>query len=521
MSWWRRLCRTPARCRGMLRGSMTAQIGLAVMVIAMLLVGGSSLLLMRLFKQDLSDIGDALMLGNLSLIQSELSSSYGDAPLVARALVDRIGAQIGGLHVAVVDEQRVTIAATPDFPLPPAWLPGPTVPDQVLPTRLTTDAVRALRERWGRLAVERKAPDGARYMVTMGRVWERRHGDDAPRPLGWAVLVLDTGIARELVIDGVQIVAGLLALSALVAALAGWWLARRIVDAARQLGDTAARIGARDLSERLEIRRLPTELRAAGEALNHMLDRLQAAFTRLQQFSSDLAHDLRTPLHNLLGEAQVALSRPRSAEEYRAVIESAVEDCERLMRLTESLLFLARADERQAVLQCEWVEVQDLAARLADYFEPLAEDRGLGLAIEVAPASAAALCVDRMMLIRALGNLMHNALRHARQGSTLRVLIAAGTGGSGRVAVANDGEPIPAELQSRVFERMFRVDAARCDSASGAGLGLAIVKSVMELHGGSVQLSSAPGQPTVFTLHFPPRTPASVSAAAAMPSGTA
>lgn len=505
---WHALCGAPSQCRGMLRGSMTLQIGLSVMAISVALVAGSTWLMLRLSKQDLLDVGDAVMLGNLSLVQRELAESRGDLPLVAAALVERIGSQVGSLHAAVVDERRQLVASTAQFPLTAAELPGATVPDELLPQRLTTQAVRALRDRWGALSIEVRAADGSRYLVAMARIWSR--GGAQPQPAGWAVMALDTGIARELVIDSAQVIAVLLAVSALVSAGAGMWLARRIVVAARQLGDTAARIGGCDLSERLDVPTLPAELRGAAEALNHMLDRLAAAITRLTQFSSDLAHDLRTPLNNLLGEAQVALSRPRSAAEYRAVIESAVEDCERLVRLTESLLFLARADEGQAALQAEWLDAADLAERLRDYFEPLAEDRGLVLAVRAPDAPApgdraqpARLWADRTLLARAVANLLNNALCHARPGSTVTLDIRTGAGGAAQIAVGNDGEAIPAELHERIFERMFRADPSRGGSAGGSGLGLAIVRSIMDLHGGSVVVRSRPGEPTVFTLGFP------------------
>lgn len=506
---WRALCGAPSQCRGMLRGSMTLQIGLSVMAISVALVAGSTWLMLRLSKQDLLDVGDAVMLGNLALVQRELAESRGDLPLVAAALVERIGSQVGSLHAAVVDDQRRLIASTAQFPLAATDLPGATVPDEWLPQRLDTQAVRALRGRWGLLSTEVRAADGTRYLVAMARIWTR--GGARPQPAGWAVMALDTGIARELVIDSAQVIALLLAVSAVVSAAAGMWLARRIVVAARQLGDTAARIGGCDLSERLDVPSLPAELRGAAEALNHMLDRLAAAITRLQQFSSDLAHDLRTPLNNLLGEAQVALSRPRSADEYRAVIESAVEDCERLVRLTESLLFLARADEGQARVQAEWIDAADLAERLRDYFEPLAEDRGLRLAVRAPdggpvagqPPRPARLWADRTLLARAVANLVNNALGHADPGSTLTLDIRTGAGGASQIAVGNAGEAIPAELHQRIFERMFRADPSRGGSAGGSGLGLAIVRSIMDLHGGAVTVRSRPGEDTVFTLSFP------------------
>lgn len=326
-----------------------------------------------------------------------------------------------------------------------------------------------------------------------------------------AVGGLEPTLLHDLWTQGLWTIAAAVLLSALIAALLGVALANRIVVAARGFGAAAGRIGAQDLAERLDLARLPVELHDAAHAVNKMLDRLQAAFQRLREFSVDLAHDLRTPINNLLGEAQVALSRPRDEAEYRAVLESAVEDYERLARLIENLLFLARADDRPMPLQREWVDLRELCERMRDYFEPLAEEAGLGVAVAPAvPDSAAGvpqplLWADRTLLIRAVGNLMSNALRHADKGSVVTLACAAGPAGA-RVSVSNVGAPIAAEHHQRIFERLFRVDPSRQGSHSGSGLGLAIVKSVMVRHGGRVELVSAVGVPTTFTLHFPPLT---------------
>ncbi|WP_326543923.1 heavy metal sensor histidine kinase [Pseudorhodoferax sp.] len=324
-----------------------------------------------------------------------------------------------------------------------------------------------------------------------------------------AVGALDPALLRDLWVQGLWTIGAAVLLSALTAALLGVALANRIVVAARGFGAAAGRIGAQDLAERLDLARLPVELHDAGNAVNKMLDRLQAAFQRLREFSVDLAHDLRTPINNLLGEAQVALSRPRDEAEYRAVLESAVEDYERMARLIENLLFLARADDRPMPLQREWVDLRELCERMRDYFEPLADEAGLQVVV-AAPAGApgvpqALLWADRTLLIRALGNLMSNALRHADKGSVVTMACASGPAGA-RLSVSNVGAPIPAEHHQRIFERLFRVDPSRHGSHSGSGLGLAIVKSVVVRHGGRVELVSAAGVPTTFTLHFPPLT---------------
>ena len=181
------------------------------------------------------------------------------------------------------------------------------------------------------------------------------------------------------------------------------------------LAAAANRISARPMSERLSVARMPTELVDSTLAFNRMLDCLEAAFKRLSDFSSDLAHDLRTPINHLLGEAQVALSKPRSADEYRAVLESAVEDHERISRLIENLLFLACADDPHAATNRRWVDLQPVLERGRGYFELLAEERGVLLLIDMQGAELAwqQVWADESLFIRTLGNLVSNARRCA------------------------------------------------------------------------------------------------------------
>ncbi|KQP12807.1 heavy metal sensor histidine kinase [Pseudorhodoferax sp. Leaf267] len=289
---------------------------------------------------------------------------------------------------------------------------------------------------------------------------------------------------------------------ALAASLFAWWITRRILAAAERLGDTANRISAQALHERLLPGNSPTELEPVTEAFNHMLDRLQAAFDRLSDFSSDLAHDLRAPIHRLMTATQVTLARPRSADEYRAVLESAVQDYERIGRLIDNILFLARADHAQATLRPTAMPLAQRLGAIAEFFELLADEHGVQLALQV--EGEPRIWADDVLLGRAVGNLLTNALRHARAGSTVVLSAAPAPDGGCSISVANEGEPIAPIHQAGIFERRYRIENARTQAEPGSGLGLAIVKSTMDLHGGTAGVSSAPGQPTVFTLRFPP-----------------
>jgi two-component system heavy metal sensor histidine kinase CusS len=290
---------------------------------------------------------------------------------------------------------------------------------------------------------------------------------------------------------------------ALAASLFAWWITRRILASAERLAHTANRISGQALHERLAPGRSPAELEPVAVAFNHMLDRLQDAFARLSGFSSDVAHDLRAPIHRLLTATQVTLSRPRSAEEYRAVLESAVPVYERMGRLVENILFLARSDQAQTTIHATPIVLAQRLVNTADFFGLLAEERGLRLALLV--EGPAQVWADDTLLTRAVANLLTNAIRHARSGSTVMLSAAASPDGGCHLSVTNEGEPIAPEHQARIFERNYRIEGPRTEEPPGSGLGLAIVKSTMDLHGGTVSVRSAPGQPTVFTLSFPPQ----------------
>ena len=495
-----------------LRCSMTAQIWLAITLMSTLLVGGSSALVLRLSKQGLGDVADVILLANLANIQQELTDEHLLEPAAAGALANRIESQLGNLHVALLDEQRRLIAASEQFSVPLTDLPPQAFSAVLLPTRITTAKVRRLQQQLedaapgsgSTLTRNLTSADGRSYRLLLGSVALPAAAPGAPDTV-LAVLALDATPALDLARQGWTVIVLALVFSAVVAGLVGDRLARRIVVVARRLGEASGRIGADRLGERLAVAELPLELRDTGEAFNHMLDRLESAFTRLTELTADMAHDLRTPINNLLGEAQVALSRPRTADEYRGVLESAVEDYERLGRLIENMLFLARADGAPARLQREWIAAPEFCAKVHDYFEPLAEERGLRLVCDWTGASLRLpqIWADRSLLIRAVANLLDNALRYAQPGTEVRLDVAVSAQGAARLAVSNVGPVIPEAFHHKVFERLFRLDPARERSAEGSGLGLAIVKSVMDLHGGSASVRSAAQQPTVFTLWFP------------------
>ena len=287
--------------------------------------------------------------------------------------------------------------------------------------------------------------------------------------------------------------------SIVLTALLGWIAARRGLAPVREMADVAQGISANRLGERLPPQSVPPELIDLAIAFNDMLARLEGSFRRLSDFSSDLAHELRTPVSNLMTQTQVALSKTRSADQYREVLYSNLEEYERLARMIADMLFLAKADNGLIVPSRETV---DLAAEVRDlfgFYEAFAEEQCVRLAL----AGTGNIPGDRLMLRRALSNLLSNALRHTTRGGTVMVRIDQRKSGETGLSVENPGEDIEPQHLPRLFDRFYRVDPSRHKARSdGAGLGLAITKSIVEAHQGTISVSSSNGL-TFFAITFP------------------
>lgn len=494
-------------CLRSLKRSLTAQISLSIAVISILLVTGSGVLINRLAIRELREGNELIMFANLALLREDLSVARFDLKNEPQRLVKRMNLQLGQLHMALLDEKRKVIAASERFEVPLSALPAQAMPVDNLPTGIEHADVRALSKALGPLTTVWTSPDHRSFRLLFARIPVPPDSLAGPDTHGLLVVfAYELTQTRQLVMSELQIFAVTLLVGALGAGLLGVWIARRIVAGPKRLAAAANRISARPMSERLSVVSTPTELVESTHAFNRMLDRLEASFRRLSEFSSDLAHDLRTPINNLLGEAQVALSKPRSAEEYRLVLESAVEDYERISRLIENMLFLARADDPHAATNRLRIDLRPVLERARGYFEMLADERGVAFELDMQgnePPAWQQVWADETLLVRALGNLLSNALRYAPRGSSVTVASQVHDGGGCTLEISNDGPPIPQELHERIFERCFRVDGSRAGSAKGSGLGLAIVKSIMDLHGGTATVISGLGRRTMFRLWFP------------------
>ncbi|GAB2901921.1 heavy metal sensor histidine kinase [Paraburkholderia jirisanensis] len=312
-----------------------------------------------------------------------------------------------------------------------------------------------------------------------------------------------SGEERVLAEDRLRILMALLA-GALAATLLAYVVLRRGLRPVRDIAMHAAQISPTSLSVRLDSRAAPAELRQLTDAFNAMLDRLADGYQRLSQFSADLAHEIRTPVNVLIGQTQVTLAKTRDVDEYQQTLESNLEELNRLSKLAENMLFLAHADHAALTIDREPVGLADELHKIADYFEGIADERGMRFHID----AHGALWANPMLCRRAINNLVVNAVRYGASDSVVRLMGRQDEQGS-TVVVENDGE-ISSDLLGRLFDRFYRADAARSRLTESSGLGLAIVKAIMNLHGGIATVSCPAPHVVRFELRFP-------RAAAALP----
>lgn len=310
------------------------------------------------------------------------------------------------------------------------------------------------------------------------------------------VLSMDTRADQALLAGYLQ--ASIVALPALllVVAAGAWTVASTGLGPLKRFNRLAAQVTSTSLSRRLARQGLPAEIGDLADGFNAMLCRIDEGVTRLSEFSSDLAHEMRTPVSTLLGRTQVALSKGRTIEELREVLAGNVDELERLSRLIADMLFLAHSEHGGTLLERVDVDLAFEARRVADFLALVADERRLRIAVK----GQAVVRADRLLVQRALTNLVSNALRHAESPSTVDVVVGY-RDGQACVTVGNLGDPIPADQTERIFERLVRLDNARSRTDGGSGLGLAIVRSIMQLHGGRVSVKSR-NRRTEFRLSF-------------------
>lgn len=288
-----------------------------------------------------------------------------------------------------------------------------------------------------------------------------------------------------------------LGLAAVMSALLGWVATRFGLTPLRDIARISRETTIDRLNDRIQLNAIPIELKETALAFNDMLARLEDSFRRLTDFASDIAHELRTPISNLMTQTHVTLAQARTIDDYREVLFSNVEELDRLARMVSDMLFLAKADHGLIMPQRETVDLARELAELIEFYGIAAHERSVVLRFE----GAGIVMGDRSMLRRAIGNLLSNAIRHSQTGGIVRVVLQKSGDGNLEVSVANSGTDIAPEQLPRIFDRFYRADSSRHAPSEGAGLGLAITQSIIQAHGGHIHVTSTHGT-TRFTIAF-------------------
>lgn len=273
--------------------------------------------------------------------------------------------------------------------------------------------------------------------------------------------------------------------------LLGWFAAWRGLRPVQNMAKVAEGISAQHLSERLEVDNTPTELKSLAIAFNDMLDRLETAVGKLSDFSSDLAHEIRTPINNLMTQTQVCLSRSRDIATYQEILFSNLEEFERLARMVSDMLFLAKAEHGLHRTNLQQVNLVKEVSALFDFYDAIAAEKGMSLK----QTGQGYVEGDPSMLRRALSNLLSNAIKYGKSDSIINIKCQQNSDTT-ELTIENESSPLSQEQLTRLFDRFYRTDASRQRVEEGTGLGLAITKSILDVHGSTIQANYENGHIT-------------------------
>src|SRR6266481_3351103 len=428
------------------------------------------------FAEDNAVLGD-----KVASLRADLHES-GSARF-AEELKGRRGGEHTAYWIRMLDSQGRTYAETPgmDGLLPPEIFPLPPAS-----ARASADTQKSVST-VGSLKDYRRGPK-LFSLVTLNE-----ESESQPYTLQVAQdRSSDERVEKNFAVLFIMVLSGSVLASAFIAVI----VTKRGLRPLQEMTQSVARVGPTHLKERVIPADWPLELKPLAIAFDDMLERLDDSFTRLSQFSADLAHELRTPIANMLGEAQVALTRDRTAVEYRETIESAVAECERLSRIVDNLLFVARVDAEREPIARKWFDAGAAVKKIAAFYQTADDDHH----VTISCSGNQQVYADPDLFERAVGNLLDNALRFTAEHGSIRVAVSRHNSDF-EIVVTDNGCGIAAEHLPRVFDRFYRAESSR--GSDGAGLGLALVKSIVDLHCGSTSVRSEIGRGTTVTLVFP------------------
>jgi len=313
-------------------------------------------------------------------------------------------------------------------------------------------------------------------------------------------IIRDASDTRQTLKQILEVFAFSLPLAAALAAIGGYWLARRSLAPVARMSAEARQITSESLSARLPVANRHDEIGQLATVFNETLARLDASFNELKRFSADASHELRTPLTALRAVGEAALQGDEDPKTLREAISSMLEEAERLTDLTDALLMLARLEAGAGARMVD-VNLVEVVASVRDTLSVLAENKRQELEVRV-PDAAVPIAGNALLLRHALLNVVHNAIRYSPEEASIQVELAV-HGEKALVDVSDDGPGIPVDQQQKVFDRFFRVDGARSRDTGGQGLGLAIAKSVVEKHRGVISIRSRSPRGTTFHIELP------------------
>ena len=361
---------------------------------------------------------------------------------------------------------------------------------------------------WGRLEVnrpvlERIAAGGKPAFETVAIPGRRHEARIVYGPIGPGA-ILQIGLSLEdddeLLAGFREIFGGTVAAVMALAALIGWFMARRALTQVEEVTRTAQAISASDLDQRVPVKGQAEEIDRLAITFNDMLDRIRALVTEMKEMTENIAHDLRSPITRIRGLAEMALTTGKSVEEYEAAAASTVEDCDRLLEMINTMLYISQTEVEATTgkLPTEEVDMTGVVRDACEIFQPVAEDKGVKLVVEIGAQLRVRGALQALQ--RMLANLIDNALNYTPRPGTVTVSVE-GDEKLGVIAVKDTGIGITPDELPHIFRRFYRGDRSR--SRPGTGLGLTLVEAIVHAHGGRISVTSAPNMGTTFTVTLP------------------